>query len=346
MRIYLLLTAFSFALWSCGGASDTARAPGETSNAYETVPDAIERLDPALDQVVSPTAQLEILAEGYDWSEGPLWVARANMLLFSDIPPNSIYKWTPDGGAELYLRPSGYTGDTPRGGEPGSNGLLLDGQGRLVLCQHGDRRLARMDAPLEDPAPQFVTLVDSYQGKRLNSPNDAVFDAMGNLYFTDPPYGLEGGPDSPLKELDFQGVYRLSTDGALTLITDTLSRPNGIGLSPDGSRLYVANSDPAYPVWTVFDINRDGQVSNGRLFVDASERAKTDRGVPDGLKVDGRGNLFATGPGGVWVISPEGKHLGTIRTGQATSNVALDEQGRTLYITADMYLMRMRLGAE
>ena len=244
----------------------------------------------------------------------------------------------------MYLKPSGYTDTVPRGGETGSNGLLLDPAGRLVLCQHGDHRMAWMDAPLDDPAPDFVTLVDSWQGKRLNSPNDAVFNSDGDLFFTDPAYGLELRYRDPRRELDFTGVFRYDRDGELTLLTDQLSAPNGIGLSPDESLLYVANSGGGEKsFWMVYEFAEDGSLTNGRVFVDASEAAKTDRGAPDGLDIRRDGIIFATGPGGVWVITPGGKHLGTIRTGQATSNCTLDSEGRYLYMTADMYLMRIAL---
>ncbi len=343
MRLVLQILTLIFVLNACAdNAGSTADAEADAPT-YDTVANALLRLDPALDEIISPGARLEVLAEGYDWSEGPLWVASQDMLLFSDIPPNQIWKWTEEGGAELYLEPSGYTGDEPRGGEPGSNGLLLDEEGRLVLCQHGDRRLARMDAPLDDPAPEFVTLVGEYQGKRLNSPNDAVFDAKGNLYFTDPSYGMKGFPEPEDKQLPFQGVYQYTASGRLNLITDTLKMPNGIGLSPDESKLYVGCSDPANPLWVVFDISPEGEVSHGRTFLDPRQDDTYKGGGADGLKVDGRGTIFATGPGGVWVISPEGKHLGTIQTGQPTSNVALDETGTVLYITADAYLMRMKM---
>jgi len=247
-----------------------------------------------------------------------------------------------------YLQPSGYTGQEPRGGETGSNGLIIDPQGRLVLCQHGDRRMARMDAPLDNPKPQFTALADRYEGKRFNSPNDAVFRSNGDLYFTDPAYGLEKQWDDPKREIPYAGVYRRTAAGEVTLLTKDMTRPNGLAFSPDGRRLYVAQSDPASAIWRVFDVKSDGTIENSRVLLDvtAMVKAKTLPGLPDGLKIDTEGNLFATGPGGVLVISPEGKHLGTIVTGQATSNVAFGDDGRTLYMTADMYLMRVKLKAK
>lgn len=320
----------------------TSEATKETGVTYRTT-GSIERLAPELDQLIPADAQLEVLASGFDWSEGPLWLPSENRLIFSDVPQNRIYVWAEgDTTATVYLEPSGYTGAVSRGGEPGANGLTLDRQGRLLLCQHGDRRIARMEAPLSASAASFATLVDRYQDKRFNSPNDVIVDSKGTIYFTDPPYGLEGNMDDPAKELLFQGIYRLSTDGAVTLL-DTLSRPNGIALSPDERRLYVANSDPDRPIWMVWDLTGEG-VANGRVFFDATPLMSAGPGLPDGMKVDRNGNLFATGPGGVLVFSPEGKHLGTIRTGQATANCAFNPDQTALYITADSLLLRLRLG--
>jgi len=305
----------------------------------------IERLDPALDRLIAPGTAVETLAEGYDWSEGPVWVREGGFLLFSDVPRNVIHKWKQGEGARVYLTPSGYTGSVPRGGEMGSNGLLLDRDGRLVICQHGDRRVARMDAAVSRPQPRFTTLADRYNGARFNSPNDAVFHSNGDLYFTDPPYGMEKQFEDPGREIAFQGVYRRNTTGEITLLTKDMTRPNGLAFSPDEKRLYVAQSDPAAAIWQVFDVKPDGTLGSGRVLFDATAMAKTRPGLPDGLKIDTEGNLFATGPGGVLVISPEGKHLGTIVTGQATGNCAFGDDGRMLYVTADMYLMRVPLKA-
>jgi gluconolactonase len=266
------------------------------------------------------------------------------MLLFSDIPVNSIYAWSEQDGLSLYLQPSGYTDTIQRGGETGSNGLLLDHSGRLVLCQHGDRRIAYMDAPLEDPKSEFVTIVERWRGMRFNSPNDAVFSCEGDLFFTDPAYGLEKRFEDPVREMDFTGVFRYGKDGSIKLLTDKMSAPNGIGLSPDQSRLYVANSgggDLSY--WMVYEFAEDGTLCNGKVFYDASKAAKMNRGAPDGLEVRSDGIIFATGPGGVWVFDPDSRNLGRILTGQATSNCTIGSDGQYLYMTADMYLMRIRL---
>jgi gluconolactonase len=298
----------------------------------------IERFDPRLDQIIPPGTQIEKLAEGFDWSEGPVWIKEGGYLLFSDVPSNVVYKWKAGDGVSEFLRPSGYTGSQPRGGEPGSNGLTVDSQGRLVLCEHGDRRVARLEKDRHK-----TTLADRYEGKRLNSPNDLVYHSNGDLYFTDPPYGLEKNVGDPKKELPFQGVYRVKPDGQITLLTKELSRPNGIAFSPDEKTLYVAVSDPQRAVWMAYDVKADGTIASGRIFSDVTALVSPQhKGLPDGMKVDKAGNLFATGPGGVFIFSPDGKHLGTINTGEATANCAWGEDGSVLYITADMYLCRVK----
>ncbi len=299
---------------------------------------------PAFDAIVPPGTAIEILAEGFDWSEGPVWMSEdGGFLLFSDVPRNTVYRWREGAGIDVYLRPSGYTGLTPRAGEPGSNGLVRDPEGRLVLMQHGDRRAAR----LMSDCWSFETLADRFEGKRFNSPNDAVYDQAGNLYFTDPPYGLPKNVNDPGKELDFQGVYRLSAGGELTVLTRELSRPNGIAVAPDQKTLYVANSDPQQAIWKAYPLSADGSLGDGHVVFDATAWVGRERpGLPDGMKVDAAGNLFATGPGGVHLFSPDGTHLGTIRTGVATANCGFGNDGSTLYITADAYLMRLRVNTK
>ncbi len=337
-HLFIFITILLFI--ACKPTDNSRQVGGEEASKYETT-GRVERIDPAIDHLIPEDAVIEVLAGGFTWTEGPLWIAEGDFLLFSDIPPNNVHRWTEEEGVTLYLHPSGYTGDMPRGGEPGSNGLLLDADGRLVLCQHGDRQVARMDAALHAPAPRFITLADQFRGARLNSPNDATYDSQGNLFFTDPPYGLEGNVDDPAKELDFQGVYRLSTSGRLDLISDAMSRPNGIGLSPDERTLYVANSDPASSVWMAFTLNETGGVDDARPFYDAT--GSEGKGLPDGLKVDPQGNVWATGPGGVWVFDATGKVLGKILTGEATSNCAFNDDFSVLYMTCDDYLMRIKL---
>ena len=310
---------------------------------YKTI-GSIERFDPALDNIISSNAKPEIIAEGFEWSEGPLWVEKQNMLLFSDVPMNTIFKWTEAKGKEVYLQPSGYTGAEPSVcKEPGSNGLTFDKNGNLVLCQHGDRRMARMDAPLNKPEAKFITLANKYDGKRFSSPNDAVYNNAGELFFTDPPYGLQTQDDSdPKKEISFNGVYKVKTNGEVVLLVDSITRPNGIALMPGDNKLIVACSDGAKPNWYIFDVNSDS-LFNGKIFYSASEEAKTMKGVPDGFKVDKNGNVFATGPGGVYIFNNEGKKLGHIKLDNATSNCALSPDVKTLYITNDMYVLRLKM---
>jgi gluconolactonase len=329
-----------FALTAAVAAFSTAQAQAPITSEKAPYPTlgTIERLDPRFDALIPKDAKLERLATGFNWSEGPVWVRAGGHLVFSDVFENLVYRWREGEGVSSFLNPSGYTGKEPRPGERGSNGLALDAQGRLVLCQHGDRRVARLEKDLS-----FTTLADRYQGKRFNSPNDLVFKSNGDLYFTDPPYGLPEQAKDPSRELDFCGVYRLSKDGVVTLLTKELTRPNGLGFSPDEKTLYVAVSDPDRPVWMAYDVEPDGTLARGRVFFDAAHLRKEGRkGLPDGLKVDKSGNLFATGPGGVLVLAPDGKHLGTLVTGEATANCAFGDDGSTLYVTADMHLCRIR----
>ena len=303
----------------------------------------IIRKDPRFDKLIPPGAQMEVLAGGYEWTEGPVWVKNGGYLLFSVIPPNKVLKWKEGDGVSIFLKPSGFTGEKDLRAEPGSNGLVIDAKGSLILCQHGDRRIARMDAPLSSPAAKFVTLADKHDGKKLNSPNDACYHSSGALYFTDPPYGLAKRMEDPTKELDFQGVYRLGTDGKLTLLTKEVTRPNGIAFSPDEKTLYVAQSDPQKAVIMAYPVNADGTIGAGKVFVDTTADAKAKKpGLPDGLKVDVKGNLWATAPGGVWVIAPDGTHLGTLATGVPTANLAWGDDGSTLYITANTAVFRVK----
>lgn len=342
MRNLIFLAIVPYFLYGCNPGKQNEDSHSEDQlNDFQPF---VEQLDPDLKEVVDPSAKVEIIADGFEWSEGPLWINELG-LLFSDIPPNKIYLWKEEEGVKLYLFPSGYTGETPREGEVGANGLLVDYNGQLVLCQHGDRRLARMISPMNDPKPEFETIVDHYNGMRFNSPNDACFNSKGELYFTDPPYGLEKMMSDPSKELDFQGVYKFTSTGQLKLLTDEMTRPNGIAFSPDEKILYVANSDPEFAVWMAFTLNDDGMIESKRVFHDATFLVEKEAGLPDGLKIDSNGNIFATGPGGVWIFNEQGKVLGKIRTGQATSNCAFGNDGKMLYITADMYIMRVRLNA-
>lgn len=304
----------------------------------------IEILDDAALEIIDPTSTIEILASGFEWTEGPLWVEDGNYLLFSDIPNNKVYKLNAQNDTITYLHPSGLSEGDFTGAEPGSNGLLLNQKGELVLMQHGNRQVAKMNAPLSDPASAFITLADTYESKKFNSPNDGCFDKDGNLYFTDPPYGLPKQMEDPKKELEYQGVYCLLKSDEVKLV-DTLSRPNGIGLSPDGTSLYIAVSDPEHAVWYKYDIQEPGIVSRKQLFADVTHLIGMagEQGLPDGLKVNRNGILFATGPGGVWIFDQEGKTLARIRTGQKTANCAFGKNEKRLFMTADDYVLAVNL---
>jgi gluconolactonase len=300
----------------------------------------IVRLDPRFDALVPKDAVVEKLADGFSWVEGPVWNRAEKFLLFSDIPNNAVMKWKEGEGISLFLKPSGYSGKEPfTGREPGSNGLTFDPKGRLVLCQHGDRRIARLEAD-----GSKTTLVDRYQGKRINSPNDAILKSNGDMYFTDPPFGLPGAFDDPGKELDFQGVYRLSTDGKLTLLTKDLQAPNGIAFSPDEKILYL--SDSGLRRWMAFDVKDDGAIANGRVLLDGTALGKDKPGAPDGMKVDKAGNIFSAAPGGIYVISPDGDLLGMFDFNQPTGNCAFGEDGSTLFVTANTAIYRVQLNTE
>ena len=309
---------------------------------YKTI-GTIERVDPALDSIISKDAKIEIIADSFDWSEGPLWIEDKKMLLFSDIPANTVYKWTEEKGKEIYLKPSGYTSSVSRGGEIGSNGLLLNKQGHLVLCQHGDRRVASMVADIDKPSASYKTIADSYEGKKLNSPNDAVYRSDGDLFFTDPPYGLEKNMDDPLKELPFQGVYKVDLHGVIKLLTDTITRPNGIAFLPGEKTLLIGNSDGDKPFIYAYDLDANDSLINPRIFCNGASLPTSDKGGFDGMKVDKNGNVFTAGPGGIWILNKDGKPLGEIKLPVRNSNCALTPDEKTIFITADMYVLRIKM---
>jgi len=314
------------------GSSQPSSPP--TQQSPGAITGSVIEMDPALKALLPAGAKIEKLAGGFAFVEGPIWM-KQGYILFSDIPNNAIMKWTPDGKVSTFRKPSGYTGPpAPPGAYVGSNGLTLDKQGRLIICEHGDRRVTRLE-----PDGRLTVLADKYDGKRLNSPNDAVYRSDGSLYFTDPPYGLF---DEKAKELDFQGVYRLLPNGKLQLLNKELTRPNGLAFSPDEKTLYVANSDPDKKIWMAYDVTEDGSLSRGRVFFDAAQEKED--GLPDGMKVDTRGNLYCSGPGGVWIFSPQGKHLGTVKPPEVPANCHWgDSDAKTLYMTARTGFYRLRL---
>ncbi len=306
---------------------------------------SIDRIDAAVDKLLPPDAKIELLAEGFDWAEGPVWLKKDHALLFTDVPRNTIYRWREGKGVTVFMTKSGYDGDRKDLKEPGANGLALDPQGNLVLCQQGLRRIGRLKS-WADPQGPKIGLADKYEGKRFNSPNDVIVHKTGNIFFTDPPYGLNKLLDDPEKELKFQGIFRLSPKGQVTLVSADVERPNGIAFDPTGKILYIGNSHGERPVVMAFDLNPDLSVKGSRVFFDATPLGKQPGrgGAFDGLTVDRAGNLWATGPGGVVILSPAGKHLGTLVTGQATANCELGDDG-ALYITADPYLLRVKTKA-
>ena len=301
---------------------------------------AIRRVDPALDKVLAPDAKVEKLADGFRFVEGPVWNRNAGYLIFSDIPGNAIMTWSPSGGASVF-RARIFEGEYPDGAQVGTNGLTLDKRGLIVAAEHGNRRVSRIE---HDGA--ITILAERYEGKRLNSPNDLVIKKNGDIYFTDPPFGLlkpgQGLADaakSPLRELDFNGVFRISTGGKIDVMTKDVALPNGLAFSPDEKKLYIANS--AGKTWSLYDAKPDGTLANGRIFYDAQK--ETGPGVPDGMKVDTAGNVWATGPGGILVISAQGKLLGSIGFPEVPANCAWgDADGKTLYVTARTGLYRIK----
>ncbi len=324
MRLLLFLTALTLPL--------LAQTPRPTLG-------SIERLDPALDALLAPDATLEVLASGRNWSEGPVWDKAANRLLFSDVPENTIFLWSEQDGLSVFMKPSGFTGSGNYGREPGSNGLAFDKEGRLLCCEHGDRRISVLT---KNGGKR--TLADHFEGKRFNSPNDLAVHPDGSIYFTDPPYGLPQGDTDPTRESDIFGVYRLAPDGKVTVVDATLDRPNGIALSHDGKHAFVAQSHGPAPIIKKYTIQPDGSFDAGTTLFNCKDL--DGRGAPDGLKIDQAGNVWTTGPGGVLIISPDGNLLGRILTGQNTANCAWGDDGSTLYITADAYLCRIQTKAK
>ena len=301
---------------------------------------SVERIEAEFDKLIPKEAIVEQLAGGFKWTEGPVWVKKGGYLLFSDIPNNRINKWKAGEGISVFLEPSGYTGSKPfTGEEPGTNGLMLDAKGNVTMCEHGNRQVSRLHAD-----GTRTVLASHYDGKRFNSPNDLVWHSNGDLYFTDPPYGLPKRYDDPERELDWCGVYRRAKDGTVTLLSKKLMRPNGIALSPDEKTLYVAQSHRV-AIYTAFAVKEDGTLGEGKVLFDASKWMGTEGrpGSPDGMTIDQAGNLWATGPGGVLVITPKGKLLGRISTGEASANCCFGgDDGSTLYIAADDFLCRIK----
>jgi gluconolactonase len=303
----------------------------------------IQIYDPRLLDILDTSSQIEILADSFTWAEGPLWLQKEQKLIFTDVPENTIYSWDVNYGKQVYLKPSGYTIKDSTGGTEGANGLALDKNNRLVLCQHGNRTVAVMEGSLNNPTPNFVFLTQKYNNKRFNSPNDLHIAKDGSIFFTDPPYGLPGLDTAKAKEISFNGIYRLRTDGSVVLIDSSLTKPNGIALSNDESKLYVANSDPQKAIYIEYKLGPDYEILSKRILSDKTKDVPSLKGLPDGLKVAKKDHIFATGPGGVLVFHADGTHLGTIMTENATANCALDEENGYLYMTSHMLLLRVKI---
>lgn len=325
--------SYIFLLLSCIFAT-----AGYAQKAYPTLGTIVYN-DPKLEKLLPKGSKLEVLAMGFVWCEGPVWVKDGGYLLFSDVPKNTVYKWDEKNELSVFLNPSGYTGRGAYSNEPGSNGLMIDKKGRLISCEHGDRRISAM--PINKGGK--TTLADNFEGKRFNSPNDIVEHTNGSYYFTDPPYGLAGYEKDPTREIPYFGVYQITPKGEVKMIINDLQRPNGLAFSADGKTLYVSQSDPEKAVLMAYPLLTDGSVGKGKLFYDATAMSKTGLpGLPDGFKVDVEGNIWTSGPGGILIISPEGKLLGKIETLEIASNCAWGNDGSMLYLTVDGYLCRIK----
>jgi len=333
--LFLLFSAFLFV--GCSTPDKSASSPGSAAPKAGAQQSAgsIVRLDPALDQIVPKDAVVEKLAGGFTFTEGPVWRPQDQVLWFSDVVGNVVRQWSPNGEVKVLIQKAGGDpGNVPPGGFVGPNGEVADQDGYVLICQHTARRIVRVGKDL-----QMTPLVERYQGKRFNSPNDLVYRSDGALYFTDPPYGLAKQDEDPAKEIAFNGVYRLK-NGKVEAIIKDLTRPNGIAFSPDQKTLYIANSEKR-KVWMRYDVAEDGTVSNGRVFFDVT--AEREDGLPDGMKVDSQGNVYGSGPGGVWVFSADGRHLGTIKPPETPANCNWGDDGKSLYITARTGLYRIKL---
>lgn len=332
-RRYALIAVL---LAGCAAPKPTENA--KTESAEPPGVGTIVRLDPALDALVPATAKIEKLAGGFGFTEGPLWFPEG-YLWFSDVTGNVVRQWGPDGKITEILRPGGGENKTaPAGSFIGPNGMIHGKDGVVLLCQHTNRQIVQI---AKDHS--VSTFLDKYEGKRFNSPNDLVYKTDGALYFTDPPYGLLKQDDDPAKELKFNGVFRYA-NGKLSVVIKDLTRPNGIAFSPDQKTLYIANSDEKHKVWMAYDVKPDGTVGKGKVFADVT--AETEPGLPDGMKLDEQGNIYAAGPAGIWIFSPEGKHLGTIKPGETPANCNWGDDGKSLYITAQTSLYRIKLAVQ
>ncbi len=345
MKLKLKITLILFTLYTSGcNSPDKAAVKNETIKS-DSAYGKIELYNKNASSLIDTNATIEVIGKGFNWSEGPVWIADKKLLLFSDVPENKIFQWKAYDTVRLYLAASGYTDSAERKGENGSNGLAIDMNGRLILCQSGNRQVARLNTSLDAPKANYTVLSATYNGKKFNSPNDLVADSKNNIYFTDPVYGLPQQENDPSRELNFEGVYKISADGRTTLLIDSISRPNGVALSLDEKTLYIASSDDNKPGWYAFHLD-NGKIKDGGILLDAlllKEKALVKQG-PDGLKIDKYGNIFSAGPDGINLISPGGKLLGLIKIyNRKTSNCAFNETKEILFITADDLIFKVRL---
>jgi gluconolactonase len=342
MKYNLIILLFCFYVYN------SCNTPNEKSDtvAVDSALGKVELYDGADSAIINTHAVVERIGKNYEWSEGPVWVPSQRMLLFSDVRENKIFHWNGKDTPVLYLTPSGYTDTAYRNGENGSNGLALDKDGKLLLCQSGNRQVVRMDASLDSPKPKFIVLAKDFQGKKFNSPNDLVADSRNNIYFTDPIYGLPKHESDPTRELKFEGVYKISSSGKVSLLIDSISRPNGIALSLDEKTLYVGSSDN-HTRWYAYRLDSNGNIQSGGILLDGylmKENAKNMKTGADGFKIDKFGNIFSSGPDGINIISPEGKLLGLIRIyNRQTSNCAFNETKDVLFVTADDCVLKVNL---
>lgn len=340
----ILLVVSLYYLSVC--SSCHTRKEGSTAVGKDSAIGRVEIYDSSATDIINSHAVIEVIGRNYKWSEGPVWVPAKQMLLFSAVRENKIYQWNGKDTPVVYLTPSGYTDTAYRDGENGSNGLALDKNGNLLLCQSGNRQVVRLNASLDAPKPAFTVLAPDYHGKKFNSPNDIITDSRNNIYFTDPIYGLPKGANDPTRELNFEGVYKITSDGRVILLIDTISRPNGIALSPDENILYVGSSDDKHTRWYAYRLDSHKSIQGGGILLDGTvmkERATIKQGA-DGFKIDKQGNIFSSGPDGINIISPAGKLLGLIRIyNRPTSNCAFNETKDILYITASDWVLKVRL---
>jgi len=340
-KFFFVFASFVVTYCSCNPANRES-----TATTKDTAVGKIEIYDEMAAAIIDSNATMEVIGRNFTWSEGPLWIAAKQLLLFSDVPENKIFQWKSGDSTKLYLTPSGYTDTAKRDGENGSNGLALDIEGRLLLCQSGNRHVARLNTSFDAPTPDFTILASNYNGKKFNSPNDLVADSRNNIYFTDPIYGLPKKENDPTRELTFEGVYKIDMAGKTTLLIDSIPRPNGVALSLNEKILYIASSDNIKPRWYAYQLDENGDIVSGGVLLDAAplkEKATIKQG-PDGMKIDKYGNIFSSGPDGINIISPEGKRLALIKIyNRPASNCAFNETKDVLYITADDLLLKVTL---